>query len=86
MQEPYKSASQIRQIMQTVTLGPWMMYDLNRINLEDNSSSAHLVKVKFNIYQWHPLAHLIVMPDDPVDSFGNILEHQIKIELILFSC
>jgi hypothetical protein len=45
----------------------------------------YLIHIKFNIYQWHPLIHLIVMFSNTVNSFWYIFKHQIEVKLILIS-
>lgn len=40
---------------------------------------SRLVKVKFDVNQWHPLAHFIVMFDHPVNGLRNILKNKVKI-------
>ena len=46
----------------------------------------YLIRIKFHIYQWHPLIHFVVVSDHPIDSLRNILKYQVKIKLIFFSC
>lgn len=45
----------------------------------------YLVRIKFDIYHRHSLIHFVVVSDHTTNSLRNILKHQVKIKLILFS-
>lgn len=47
---------------------------------------GYLEKVEFHVDQWHPLVHLVVVLDDAVHCLWHVLEHKVKVELILLSC
>jgi hypothetical protein len=47
---------------------------------------TYLVRIKFYIYHWHPLIHFGVVSDHAMNSLGDILKYQVKIELIFFGC
>jgi hypothetical protein len=49
------------------------------------SGNLYLIHVKFCIYQWHALVHLVIMFNDTMSSLWHILKHQIEVKLLLLS-
>ena len=93
----YLSMSKEKRSNKSHKLINWHLLNLvsNNINLMNNKHisdrrestyKSYLIKVKFDIYQWHPLTHLTVVFDYSVDGLRDILEYQVKIEFIFFSC
>lgn len=52
--------------------------------LHQNIGQAYLVGIKLYIDHWHVLIHPIMVLQNPVDSFRNILKDEVKVHLILF--
>ena len=66
----------------------WKIKGLPKLNIQESNwsrSQLYLVRIKFNIYQGHPLIHLIVVFYHPMYCLRDILKYKVQIQLFFFS-